>query len=126
MNPTKTEFILFGSCQQLSKCCTRNIKVMEETVTQIPVVKYLGAWLDNNLSFKQHVLNRCKFVICSIYKIMHIRRFIDKKTCEILVYSLVLSRLDYANALLPGISDYIMNYMQRVQNRAAKLVLKRS
>ena len=91
MNPTKTEFILFGSHQQLSKCCTRNIKVIEETVTQRPVVKYLGAWLDNNLSFKQHVLNRCKFAICSIYKLMHIRRFIDQKTCEILVYSLVLS-----------------------------------
>ena len=91
MNPTKTEFILFGSRQQLSKCCTRNIKVIEETVTQRPVIKYLGAWLDNNLSFKQHVLNRCKFAICSIYKLMHIRRFIDKKTCEILVYSLVLS-----------------------------------
>ena len=57
---------------------------------------------------------------------MHIRRFIDQKTCKILVYSLVLSRLDYANALLPRISDYIMNYMQRVQNWAAKLVLKRS
>ena len=126
MNPTKTEFILFGSHQQLSKCCTRNIKVIEETVTQRPVVKYLGAWLDNNLSFKQHVLNRCKFAICSIYKLMHIRRFIDKKTCEILVYSYVLSRLDYVNALLPGISNYIMNYMQRVQNWAAKLVLKRS
>ena len=89
MNPTKTEFILFGSRKQLSKCCTRNIKVLEETVTQRSVVKYLGAWLD--LSFKQHVFNRCKFVICSIYKLMHIRRFIDQKTCEILVYSLVLS-----------------------------------
>ena len=82
MNPTKTEFILFGSRHQLSKCCTRNIKVIEETVTQRPVVKYLGAWLDNNLSFKQHVLNRCKFAICSIYKLMHIRRFIDQKNMQ--------------------------------------------
>ena len=52
MNPTKTEFILFGSHQQLSKCCTRNIKVMEETVTEIPVVKYLQAWLDKQSKFQ--------------------------------------------------------------------------
>ena len=51
MNPSKTEFILFGSRQQLSKCCTRNIKVIKETVTQRPVVKYLGAWLDQQSKF---------------------------------------------------------------------------
>ena len=41
-----------------------------------------------------------------------------------LVHSLVISRLDYANALLFGITDVLIGKLQRVQNYAARLVVR--
>ena len=56
---------------------------------------------------------------------MHIRRFIDQDTRETLVCSLVLSHMDYANGILPGVSNSVVSILQIVQNWAPKLVLKR-
>ena len=125
INPTKTELIFFGSRHQLHKSVTTPIEVLDDKVERTNLIKYLGAWLDEHLQFKTHVIRKSKTVYWNLYKLMHIRRFMDQKLFEILVYSMVLSHLDYANALLPGVSDYIINMFQLVQNWAAKLVLNR-
>ena len=46
MNDDKTEFILFGSRQQLHKCESDKLKVNESEVPLSTSVKYLGAYLD--------------------------------------------------------------------------------
>ena len=46
LNPSKTEFILFGSQQQLAKCNTNAITVVDATVKMPDSIKYLGAHLD--------------------------------------------------------------------------------
>ena len=51
---------------------------------------------------------------------------IDQKTTEILVHSLVSSRLDYANSLLAGVSKHLLQRLQRVQNAAARIVCQTS
>ena len=55
MNPSNTEFILFGSQKQLQKCITNSCNVNRDTVERSYVIKYLGAWLDKHLSFKVHI-----------------------------------------------------------------------
>ena len=43
---------------------------------------------------------------------------------ELLIHSLVISRLDYGNGLLYGVSDKLLDKLQRVQNAAARVVVK--
>ena len=49
---------------------------------------------------------------------------LDQTTCHHAVRALVTSRLDYANSLLYGINASDMKRLQRLQNRAAKIIFK--
>ena len=61
MNATKTEFIMFGSKKQLQKCTTKTLKVNDDKmVPTSETVKYLGAWLDQHLSFKTCIKKKCQ------------------------------------------------------------------
>ena len=48
--------------------------------------------------------------------------FIDETTCHHAIHALVTSRLEYANSLLKSLSGKEISRLQRLQNRAAKLI----
>ena len=60
MNSAKTEFIYFGSKVQLSKCVVAHLNVNDEIVERATVIKYLGAWLDAQLSFNEHTTKNAR------------------------------------------------------------------
>ena len=49
---------------------------------------------------------------------------ITTELAQILACSLILSRIDYCNAVLHGTPSYSIKKMQRVQNNAARIVLE--
>ena len=124
MNNTKTEFILFGNSRQLQKCSTDSIK--DETVNKSSVLKYLGVWLDQSLSLKTHTSRKCRVAMLNIQRLKLMRSSLTVETCKTLVQGLVISHLDYANAILAGLPNCELNKLQRVQNIAAKLILKKT
>ena len=78
LNECKTEFIYFGSRQQLKKCTFDKININNETIQRSDTVKYLGGHLDQNLNFKKHVITKCKTAMMNIQKIRLIRKFLTE------------------------------------------------
>ena len=76
------------------------------------------------VTFKDHVTQKCRLAMLNIKHIRSIRDYLDQEACEILVNGLVLSHLDYCNSILIGLPNVTINKLQRVQNIAAKLILK--
>ena len=60
MNSAKTEFIYFGSKVQLDKCVVTHLYISDEIVERATIIKYLGAWLDAQLTFKEHTTKKCQ------------------------------------------------------------------
>ena len=56
MNDGKTGFIVFASKKQLEKCMTTSIDVNGTTITCSPIIKYLGAWLDQHMKLHDHIV----------------------------------------------------------------------
>ncbi|KAI5619704.1 hypothetical protein C0J50_20803 [Silurus asotus] len=82
----------------------------------------LGVTMDNELSFFPHVANvarSCRFLL---YNIRRIRPFLSIQAAQVLVQSLVISRLDYCNSLLAGLPLNAIRPLQMIQNAAARLV----
>ncbi|KAI4899454.1 hypothetical protein NFI96_009143 [Prochilodus magdalenae] len=85
-------------------------------------VRSLGVILDGQLSFSAHIANltrSCRFLL---YNIRRIRPFLSQEAIQLLVQSLVISRLDYCNSLRAGLPLRVIRPLQLVQNAAARLI----
>ncbi len=58
----------------------------------------------------------------ALYNIRKIRPFLSEHATQLLVQALVLSRLDYCNALLAGLPANSIKPLQLIQNAAARLI----
>ena len=125
MNDGKTEFILHQSRQQLQNCETRSINVNGNSIERAECIKYLGVSLDKNLNMKKYVAGKCKTAMFNLLKIKNIWLMLNMEACKTLVQGLVISHLDYSNAILVGLPDNIIKKLQRVQNITAKIILNR-
>ncbi len=65
------------------------------------------------------VLRSCRFALHNIRKI---RPFLTEHAAQLLVQALVISRLDYCNALLAGLPSNTIKPLQMIQNAVARLV----
>ena len=50
MNNSKSEFIIFGNKTQVDKCILDRLRIEDDIVKRSQAVKYLGAWLDRELT----------------------------------------------------------------------------
>ena len=58
-------------------------------------------------------------------RLSKIRHLLANDIASLLMNSLVLSKLDYCNALLPNINTDLLNKLQKVQNNAARWILQK-
>lgn len=123
INDSKTELILIGSKQQLSKLQPISVSVGNSVINNSSEVKNLGCWLDANLSMSKHITNICKSAFFYLHNIRSIKKYLHEDSLHTLVHAFITNRLDYCNSLLYGASKELIAKVQRVQNAAARLLL---
>jgi len=125
LNDNKTEFLIFGTKQQLSKISRCHLTIGSATVSPVNSARDLGTWMGTSLTLQDHINKTCRAAYFHIYNIRHIWTFLTKETTQILVHSLVISRIDYCNSLLfglPAVNVAKFTELQRLQNSAARLI----
>ncbi len=68
-----------------------------------PMVRNLGLIFDDQLTFKDHIAKTARSCRFALHNIRKIRPFLTQHAAQLLVHVLVISRLDYCNALLAGL-----------------------
>ena len=82
-------------------------------------VKILGVTLDSHLMFDKHVADICKACSFHMSALRRIRACLTDDVAKTIASALVGSRLDYANAVLVGVSEKNITNFQRTQNTLA-------
>ena len=100
MNDGKTEFIVIGTSSSLWINTLDSIGIGNTKIHQSSKMKFLGVFLDEKLSFKDHIQNRSKKANYNLRLITNIQKYIDIDTMKMLLCTLVLSQLDYVNSIL--------------------------
>ena len=124
LNDSKTEILLCGTKHQVSNVKLETVIVGDSSVKieKSNSVRNLGVFLENNLSMQTHVNKVCQAAYFHLRNISSVRKYLDEHATKILIHSLITSRLDYCNSLLLGAPKIVLDKLQKVQNRAARLV----
>ena len=89
-----------------------------------PEIKNLGIKFDSKMKMSSHITALCRSLNFSLWNISRIRRYVDQETCINAMRSLIFSKPDYDNALLSGCKVTDIARLQRIQNRAARIVFQ--
>ncbi len=99
-----------------------SIQLGTSIITPSTSVRNLGVIFDDQLTFKEHIAKTARSCRFALHNIRKIRPFLTEHAAQLLVQALVVSRLDYCNALLAGLPSNTIKPLQMIQNAAARLV----
>ena len=105
LNPDKSEALIIGTAHQL-RSATSTMSSVTVADVDLPLAnetKVLGVILDWHLTFEKHVSAVAQSCNYHNQAICHIRHLLTTQLAQTLACSLILSRLDYYNAVLHGI-----------------------
>ena len=124
LNEDKTEFFVALSSHFKRKMPKVSLKIGNDTIHPSTTVRNLGVIFDDVMSMSPHITALSKRITFQLRNITRIRRFLDFNTCNRIIRSLVLSRLDNGNALLMGTNATDIMKLQRLQNWGAKIIFR--
>ncbi len=111
-NLSKTELLVFPATPTLQHDFT--IQLGSSTITPSASVRNLGVIFDDQLPFKEHIAKTARSCRFALHNIRKIRPFLTEHAAQLLVQDLVISRLDYCNALLAGLSSNTIKLLQMI------------
>ena len=126
LNSAETEIFWSASSRRRHQLPQTTLQVGSDHVTPSVVDRDLGILLDADVSMKSHIMRTVSTCFFVLRQLRSIRRSVSRPVFQSLVVSLVFSRLDYGNATLVGIPQYLLQRLQSVMNAAARLIYSSS
>ncbi len=120
INLAKTELLALPATPALHHDFT--IQVGSSTITPSTSVRNLGVIFDDQLTFKEQIAKTAQSCRFALHNIRKIRPFLTDHAAQLFVQALVISRLDYCNALPAGLPASTIKPLQMIQNAASRLV----
>ena len=85
-------------------------------------VRNLGYFMDRFLKNSVHINKLSAVMFHNLRNIKRIQNKLDFDSTKTIIQALIMSKLDYCNALLPGSSKFLLTKLQCIQNMACKIV----
>ena len=122
LNPSKSEVLYFAPSELAGKLAPLPFRVGDNLVTPTASAKVLGVHLSSDLTMDRQISATSRAANFNLYRLGKIRSHLTTEATKILVHSLVISHLDYANSLLAGLSKEKLRPLQSVQDSGARLI----
>ena len=124
LNPGKTKIIIFAPSKILKEISIHGVQLTNAICTRfISTTKSLGIHLDEHLQLKDQVMKVKRDSFRVLRDICKRRHLFSKDQLKTIINSLVICKLDYCNAIYYGVSEKLLDELQRIQNAAAKTIV---
>ena len=125
LNAVKSEFMIIGTTQKIKyqdlepKTTPFMITTSNEIkIRRVKLVKYLGLWIDDNLTWEVQIDHICSKMAHSIGIIKRIRNLIPKESLLTLYRTLVEPYLRYCNIVWGQCNETLKDKLQTLQCKA--------
>ena len=125
LNQGKTKTMLIGSRQILAKSPNFCIQLHGKVLERVLKFSYLDVVLDETLSCKHHVENVSSKVSRRLGVLSRIRSCLTLEASKQVYSSLVQPLFDYVDVAWGKICEGCCKELQRLQNRAARIILQK-
>ena len=122
LNTAKTEVLWCASIRRQHLIPQPGLRVSVDVIVPSVSVRDLGIYLDCDVSMRTHVSKVVSGCFAVLRRLRSIRSSVTRPVIVSLVVSLVLSRLDYDNATLAGITERLMDRLRSMLNASARLI----
>lgn len=128
LNIAKTEFMIIGSRQRLltQDDVDINISVEGKQINRVNNTKSLGLRIDDSLCWDNHITDISKKISSGINALKRISLFMSKNTVMKVYNGLIEPHFNYCSSVWDGLSCKLSNKLQKLQNRAARVITKSS
>ena len=109
LNNNKTEFFIAGSRLSIQRLPPVQLQVGDSTITPSCHIWNLGVMFDTHMTMSKQVSAIVSSANYQLRDLWRLHRYLDQETRHQVVRALILSRLDYGNALLYGITSLNSN-----------------
>ena len=120
----KTEDLLSMKKSLRNFITINKIKIDSINISTASSVRNLGAIFEIALSPEAFVSSICQSACFNLFNTSRSRRSLTTDDAKTIIQAYAMSKIDYWNSLLCVILDKLLNRIQRIQNYAARLVLK--
>ena len=116
--------MLISSRQRLTTLSdTLELSIDNVLIEQVPSVKSVGIYIDDNLTWHSHIADKlCKKIASAIGLIKRVKPFVPQSTLLNIYNSLVQSNFDYCSLIWGNGGKTLSNKLQKLQNRAARVI----
>ena len=121
VNINKTNYVIFNSKQKTTKI---NLPVLfdDKPLKRVNVVKFLGIYIDENLTWKYHIDHVCNTISKSIGVIARSHFVLSTKTKLSLYYSLIYPYINYCNIIWSSTYVTSLNRIWLLQKRIVRVM----
>ena len=127
LNRSKTEFMLLGSRQRLSTLSgPLSCSINGDSIKQVEFTKFLGVYIDKNLTWNLHITNISKKIASGIGILKRSRAFVPFKTLLCIYNSLLQPHFDYCSVVWGNCNKTLARKLQELQNRATRILTSSS
>ena len=124
LNGDKTEILIVTTGRYKRHTFVDSICIDGAAIIPTDKVRNLGAIFDRSLNPEAFINATCKALWYNVRNIGRVRGSLTLDATKTLVQAYITSRLDYCNSLLYGAPASHLYRLQKVQNYAARIVMK--
>ena len=120
LNISKTQFINFTPRSSIISE-SHLIKIESKSIEQVTSTKFLGIYIDNKLTWQDHIEYLCSKLSPLCYALFRLRDITNRSVCLVFYHSHVLSRLRYG-IIFWGMSGHF-NRLFKLQKRIVRTIV---
>ena len=124
INPDKTKFLLLGTRQMLSRLREDlSMSFLGEKLKPSESAKDLWVLLDPHLTYDHHITSIVSSCFSKLSQINRAKKSFDKETLQLLIESVVFSKMLYCSSVWSNTTAQNINKIQSIQNFACKIIM---